>query len=663
MRQARRALPLIALVLVACGGGGGGGSEPTNLSPTAVATATPQCGAVPLAVTFDGSGSSDPDGSIDSYSWSFGDSSTATGSRVTHSYAAGGTYTATLIVTDNRGARAATTVPITVVAGPVPAAVTVSGRISFERVPFSATGQGLDFTRTFEAPAREVEVDLLRASDQAVLGTAVTNLEGRYQLSAPVNTNVLVRAKVLSRPSGTGGAQWNLRVLNNTNSNALYVLDGTSFHTCVNDHVRDLKATTGWGGTFAGVYTGPRAAAPFAILDTLYASARFVVDEGDPAVRLTPLAAYWSPSNRPSSNWNPATGDIETTQYVTFPGSAPGIYVLGAASNDTDEFDAHVVAHEFFHFLEDAVSRADSPGGDHALDERLDLRVAFSEGFGNAWAAMVLDDPVYRDSFGVAQGSTFSFDVERDTGSAPGWYSERSAQRILWDLYDPANEPGDTVALGFAPIYDVFTDELRSGVPLVSLFPFVTALKLRPGLPVAAIDTLVEAERVVGTSQGIVSRTMDAYATTETHSGVAASSADLVLPVYASIALNGPGVRVCGSSTITAPDGTDVPGTYNKLGNRRLLRFSVPAAQNIRIRATCLDNDPTCTGQPVPDPDFVLSRASDRTVAEDETPRVEQRDIAATAGEYVLEVYEYSHIDTAATTRRGRTCMTVNITG
>ncbi len=33
------------------------------------------------------------------------------------------------------------------------------------------------------------------------------------------------------------------------------------------------------------------------------------------------------------------------------------------------------------------------------------------------------------------------------------------------------------------------------------------------------------------------------------------------------------------------------------------------------------------------------------------------------AGDYVLEIYEYSHVNPTATTRRGRTCMTVTITG
>jgi hypothetical protein len=180
---------------------------------------------------------------------------------------------------------------------------------------------------------------------------------------------------------------------------------------------------------------------------------------------------------------------------------------------------------------------------------------------------------------------------------------------------------------------------------------------------VAAVDARVEAERVAGTSLGIVSTTMDAYATTETHSGVAPVSADLVLPVYTPIAPNGTAVRLCASSELTVPGGAVVPGTFNKLGNRRFLRFSVPAARTLRIRVSCPATDATCAGSPGPDPDFVLSRAGEVTVAEQAAPNVEELDVPATAGDYVLEIYEYSHIDPAATSRRGRTCMTVNITG
>jgi PKD repeat protein len=667
--KSRRAVVLLVFALAACGGGGGGGGGgPANLPPTASFTATPMSGQVPLPVVFDASASSDPDGSITSYGWNFGDGTSGSGVTASRTYDSAGTFTVLLTVTDNRGATARTTRILTVAAGPPPPSVTVSGRITFERVPFSvASGRGLNYPGTFEAPAREVEVELLRASNSEVLATTVTDAAGNYSLTGPGNTEIFVRAKALSRVGATAArpAAWDLRVLNNTNGNALYVLDGAVFNAGTADQTRNLRATTGWGGDFAGVYTGVRAAAPFAILDTLYSAAQLVITQGDPAAQLAPLAAYWSPSNRPSETFAPAVGNIETTQYISplGSGSAPGIYVLGAASNDTDEFDQHVIAHEFHHYLEDAVSRADSVGGSHSLDERLDPRVAFSEGFANAFSAMVLDDPVYRDSFGVAQGSDWHFDVENGAASIPGWYNETSVHRIVWDLYDANNEPGDSVTLGFAPIYDVLVSELRDGVPLVSLFPFITALKQRPGVPVAQVDARVEAERVTGTSLGIVSTTMDAYAGTETHSGVAPTSADLVLPVYTPITPNGPAVRLCTSSELTVAGGATVPVSFNKLGNRRFLRFSLPAARTLRIRVSCPISDAACGGDPRPDPDFVLSRAADVTVADEDSSTVEERSIAGTAGDYVLEIYEYSHIDPSATRRRGRTCMTVTITG
>ncbi|MEH0153092.1 family 10 glycosylhydrolase [Limibacter armeniacum] len=63
---------------------------------------------------FDGSNSTDDDGSITAYSWNFGDGVTATGVTASHSYAANGTYPVTLTVTDNDGKTAQKTQNIVV---------------------------------------------------------------------------------------------------------------------------------------------------------------------------------------------------------------------------------------------------------------------------------------------------------------------------------------------------------------------------------------------------------------------------------------------------------------------------------------------------------------------------------------------------------------------
>jgi glucose/arabinose dehydrogenase/PKD repeat protein len=87
----------------------------TNRPPIPVATANPTTGTAPLAVSFDGSGSSDPDNDPLTYDWDFGDGSAhATIAKPAHTYGTPGIYTATLTVDDGSQSKPSTKVTITV---------------------------------------------------------------------------------------------------------------------------------------------------------------------------------------------------------------------------------------------------------------------------------------------------------------------------------------------------------------------------------------------------------------------------------------------------------------------------------------------------------------------------------------------------------------------
>ncbi len=83
----------------------------------------PYSGTVGAPVSFDGSASSDPDGTIMSYSWDFGDGNTAAGMQVSNTFASPGPYAVTLTVTDDAGmsAQGVTTATVTpAVSDPAP---------------------------------------------------------------------------------------------------------------------------------------------------------------------------------------------------------------------------------------------------------------------------------------------------------------------------------------------------------------------------------------------------------------------------------------------------------------------------------------------------------------------------------------------------------------
>ena len=95
--------------------------------PVASFTASPTTAQTAIPIIFNATSSYDPDGTIVSYSWNFGDGIIGSGETPSHSYNIAGVYTVTLTVTDNSGSTASTSSKFTITAS----TSSSSGNVSF----------------------------------------------------------------------------------------------------------------------------------------------------------------------------------------------------------------------------------------------------------------------------------------------------------------------------------------------------------------------------------------------------------------------------------------------------------------------------------------------------------------------------------------------------
>lgn len=363
--------------------------------------------------------------------------------------------------------------------------IAVSGRITYDSVPAVydvATGEGtLAFDDVTEKPVRNAVVQLRQRGN--VLLTTTTDEDGDYAITYTSTTRGEVEVAVLARTTSPA-----IQVEDNTDGNAVW---GMSHPLEEPTGTVNLHATHGWNGT--RYVEDARVAAPFAVLDALSTAAEAFLAVR--AVSFPELKVNWSPDNVPQ-NGNVAAGQIGTSHYDPTVGE---IFVLGKDGVDTDEFDTHVIVHEWTHYFEDQLARSDSPGGPHGAGDVLDPRLAFGEGLGNAVAAMTLPESLYVDTLWDGTTETwgaFGFDAETaptpTDDTTPGGFSESTVLRVLYDVYDVgANEPHDTVDLGLGPIYDVLVGPQRTTSALTTIASFIAGLKAQAGVNATAVNTLI----------------------------------------------------------------------------------------------------------------------------------------------------------------------------
>ena len=345
-------------------------------------------------VTLNGTASSDSDGTIASYAWTQTAGTAVTLSSATASQptfpaptvASATALTFSLVVTDNP-ARPALPSTMTVTVNPAAAGKrNVTGNITFARVPFATQRRirtvASDYATPVQQPARGVIVRAART-------------RAPRRCSPPAALTISATTRCPSPPTPPSPSRWS--------------------RACCATHRSRCRAGT------CACRTACRQRLPTPITDP----AQFQFQcrhraqrrdshrhqcrrrrHGHARLRAVRDARHHLPGHPDRPRRRADHQFPRADRRLGQPGrwnvllirSPQHIALMSDLAADTDEFDQHVIAHEFGHYIEYNFSRADNIGGSHGLGDKLDPRVAFGEGFGYAFAAIVLNDPVARDS-------------------------------------------------------------------------------------------------------------------------------------------------------------------------------------------------------------------------------------------------------------------------
>ncbi len=427
----------------------------------------------------------------------------------------------------------------------------IDGKVTFDRVP--VTHMGLDYDNTTQEPSRGVLVRLYDNANKQ-LDETTTDDSGDYRFEN-LQTGKSYKVRIYAYLKSD---KWDIRVVDNVDGKLQYAMEGSVLELNETTSIRDFNAQSGWNAT-TNSYSQNRIAAPFAILSNLYRALQ-TLQEADTATTLTPLIVNWSIDNKAASG-DKDLGYIGTSHYSR---EDKELWILGDANRDTDEYDVSVVTHEFGHYLKAQVSRQDSLGGNHNISSKLDPRLAYEEGWCNAFAGIVHREPIYIDTTGPAQSYSSVFDLENDGYGDKGWFNEGSIHRILYDLFDDDNEAHDKLSLGFAPLYNVASNIETQYPAFLTIFTFITGLKQLDPSNSNAIDAILANEEI--------SPIVDYYGSQQFNDGGDSGT----LPPYKSIAINET-KRFCTQAKF---------GTNNRLLNHVLIKVDIPSSSDYLIKFT-----------------------------------------------------------------------------
>ena len=331
---------------------------------------------------------------------------------------------------------------------------TFRGTVLYEKVPAGRSGLQLD--ASVPAPAAGVKVEVVASPGRAVLGSGFTDEKGGYSIPVRLGRQPQVYLRALAQTENASvvragdRAEWSMVSEPFAPGRTRTVM-------------RDLLATD-----------SSRVAGAFNIAATI-ARANALVHAAQPGVALPRVEIRWDTTYVGGTFFRPR-------EAVAF--------INGRRARDSDEYDDHVIAHEYGHFLMSSFSRESSPAGDHSFGEQVDPRLAWSEGWGNFFGAATAGNAHYIDT-GVVRGRQavlVQMDLEEDApaGDRPGIWSEHSVASVLWDWFDETADDADALALGFTPMWTAFVALAKQPDAYLLRYANALAATTKQGGPMAA---------------------------------------------------------------------------------------------------------------------------------------------------------------------------------
>jgi subtilisin-like proprotein convertase family protein len=316
---------------------------------------------------------------------------------------------------------------------------TVMGTITYEDRPLSASGFGTPVWK----PVRYSQVELVRNSDQVVLGSSTTLDDGTYLFAIPklgtVDCYIRVMGRVIS--SSIIG-----QVFNDESSNNIYALVSPSASRNTNTNFElSLGASYDGGSGLGGVFN---------ILDQVVECQSKMALMGE--LKPPMITVFWKSG---------------TTTGTYFRARDMALFLLGSTS-DPDEYDDPVVLHELGHYIAEVYSLDTSLGGDHSTaDSNQDLSLAWSEGWATYFSSWIRDYSLYFDSL-IGGVTTIDVELPSHASTATGQDNECSVLSVLWDIHDGASSNDSTPGVdddsfdcscGDVSLWRVVSDSMDSG--------------------------------------------------------------------------------------------------------------------------------------------------------------------------------------------------------